>query len=82
MTAPTPRPITNLDQVRALRLVLSAVQRDSGPAHVLFGELEDGGDVLNLTMAVADIASVAIIKSLGAEKAEAALLSDLNVLLS
>lgn len=76
------RPIDDTDKIRALRLVLAAVRKDLHAAHVVFGELDTGDDALNLTMAVADIASVALEKGLGTENAETALLSDLDTLLS
>lgn len=76
------RPVDDTDKIRALRLVLAAVRKDLHAAHVVFGELDTGDDALNLTMAVADIASVALEKGLGTENAETALLSDLDTLLS
>lgn len=76
------RPMNDTDNTRALRLVLAAVRKDLHAAHVVFGELDTGDDALNLTMAVADIASVALEKGIGTENAETALLSDLHTLLS
>ncbi len=74
--------ITDTDQTRALRLVLSGIQADADAANAVYSEMgPNRAALVRLTMCLADIAGLVIVKGSGPDVAAEYLLSDIATLL-